>query len=469
MTGPRLRTPLLTLGLAALLLGTAAMRGESSVAAGTHAGSPLSRAPVLLGGIDVGETDIRGLARAMHDAELDTLQVSYEARLREWDGAELSYDPPEVLRPRLRQAREAGLALMLVLRVRLDEREPRNRHLWHGLAWPRAAALDAFFARYREFVLGAAEVAQQEGVALLVIGNELNALTGTGVDVPGVLARGLDDAQLEREALALRQCRSAGPVRWHDGGEYPDLASAVAGEQRALRSWAIRVAGEAAGREARLRARRARHDDAWRAILDEARAHFDGLLSYGAGFDSYSEVGFWDATDAIVSTAYFGLRRAGETGDLRAAWAQHLAGLSRVAAARPSRPALPVYLGELGFTRRAHSAVRPWSYEGFETLPRADGGSECVAWAEQPLDPRERTRAFEGLTAALSAGALPQLRGVSLWKLTRADEHAALEPYAIRLETPGEATTERLSEERPTLDALRGLSTMVRELGGPAR
>ncbi|MCB9659019.1 MAG: hypothetical protein H6726_15310 [Sandaracinaceae bacterium] len=459
------RLAAVALSLATLLLGTVALRGGSTPprANGTHSRA----AAVLNGGVNVGEQDPVALARAMRETGLDTLQISYDARLTTWDGADLDFRErePGVLRARVRAARAAGLSVMLVLRVRLDGEHPSNRHLWHGLAWPRDAALEAFFARYRDFVLWAADLAEEEDVAMLVIGNELNALTSTGVDVPGVLRRALDHEQLAREAAALRRCDAEGPVRWHDGGSYPDLASAVAGEQRALSRWGAAVAGPHEGRASRLRQRRRLHDDFWRATLDEARAHYRGVLSYGAGFDSFSEVGFWDATDALVTTAYFGLYELGEDADRRAfeaAWTRHLESVSRVARARPSHPELPVYFGELGFTRRKHSGVRPWSYEGFEILPRADGSDACVAWGEVPLDPGERARALEGLGDALARGALPQLRGFSLWKITSDDTHAALEPYAIRLRDALTTETRRARSERPTLAAVARLSALLR-------
>lgn len=444
--------------LGALLLGNVAQQGVERTDRSDAAAGPLTDAPWLAGGVDVGETDLAPLATAMRAVGLTTLQVSHEATLREWDRASLDFSEPEAgaLRARLRGAREAGLSVMLVLRVRLNPANPRNRHLWHGLAWPRDAELDAFFAQYRDYVLWAADLAAEEGVALLVVGNELNALTSTAVDVPGVLAHALTDSQLTSEARDLATCAATGPVTWHDGGTYPDLASAVAGEHRALRAWGAAVAGPEAGRSARLRQRRQRHEEHWRTLLDEARAHFPGLLSYGAGFDTYADVGFWDATDAIVSTAYFGLRRVGERGDFEAAWKRHLSGLARVAEARPSRPALPVYLGELGFTRRAGSAVRPWSYEGFEVLPSADRSRrQCVEWARQPLDPSERVRALTALASAIAEGALPTLRGFSLWKLTLQDEHFGLEPYAIRLESPGDHGP---AADADTLRAVRRLS-----------
>jgi hypothetical protein len=444
--------------LGALLLGNVAQQGVERADRSSTAGPPLANAPWLSGGVDVGETDLLPLAAAMRAVGLTTLQVSHEATLREWDRASLDFAErePGALRARLRAAREAGLSVMLVLRVRLDPASARNRHLWHGLAWPRDVELDAFFAQYREYVLWAADLAAQEGVALLVVGNELNALTSTAVDVPGVLAHALSETHLAHEARDLATCAATGPVTWHDGGMYPDLASAVAGEHRALRAWGAAVAGPEAGRAARLRQRRQRHEDHWRTLLDEARAHFPGLLSYGAGFDTYADVGFWDATDAIVSTAYFGLRRAGERGDFEAAWKRHLSALARVAEARPSRPALPVYLGELGFTRRAGSAVRPWSYEGFEVLPSvARGERECVEWARQPLDPSERVRALDALASVIAEGTLPTLRGFSLWKLTLQDEHFGLEPYAIRLESPADPAP---SVDAGTLRAVQRLS-----------
>ena len=102
------RLAAVALSLATLLLGTVALRGGSTPprANGTHSRA----AAVLNGGVNVGEQDPVTLARAMRETGLDTLQISYDARLTTWDGADLDFRErePGVLRARVRAARAAG-------------------------------------------------------------------------------------------------------------------------------------------------------------------------------------------------------------------------------------------------------------------------------------------------------------------------------------------------------------------------
>jgi hypothetical protein len=78
----------------------------------------------------------------------------------------------ETLARTVRQVRAAGLRPALMPVVRLLERTP---HEWRGVIAP-ADGLDAWFSRYRAFVLPLARIAEREGAHRFVVGSELSSL-----------------------------------------------------------------------------------------------------------------------------------------------------------------------------------------------------------------------------------------------------------------------------------------------------
>ncbi len=67
------------------------------------------------------------------------------------------------------------------------------------------------------------------------------------------------------------------------------------------------------------------HEREWRQIIAGARAETKAALTYGANWDGYRKIPFWDALDAISLSAYFPLVNHGRrpvAGELDAAWAK---------------------------------------------------------------------------------------------------------------------------------------------------
>ena len=198
----------------------------------------LAAVPPMTGGIRINEPDDQRWAWFVEGAGLDTVQVTIYADQVHWDGADLEYSylawaglPGLIAEVQAAQAR--GLQVMLVLRVKLDLFRAENRHLWHGMIWPRDEALEAWFARYRAFTLFWADWATRLGVDALVIGHE----EGYGVWLPG-----LDDTPpaFAARARTLRQ-RAAGQhalrmFREERGRERLDGA-----EDRSSRSSSVQV------------------------------------------------------------------------------------------------------------------------------------------------------------------------------------------------------------------------------------
>lgn len=425
--------------------------------------------PPLFGGIQVNEPDHDRWVAALAGAGLDTVQVTLYARHQEWDGGEMYWerDAPWVV-SEIRAAHRAGLRTVLVMRVALEHGIEANRHLWHGMIWPRDEAFETWADHYRRFVGWGAEIAAREGVSMLVVGNELSSLTST-VPVsspPDLYAYFLDPGRVAPVRERLVRCAASVEadglgvdLRQLDGGRYATLEAMLQAEERVRRNWARTVLGGDGSDLAAFNERRARLERFWRELVAEVRKIYAGPVTYGANFDQYMSVGFWDALDAVALTAYFPLSRYGESGPerlarMRQSWREVAENVGAVAGE------LPVVLLELGWTRKLGGTVRPYSYDRVEVLETAgpDGELACVHWATQPEDARERVAAMQALADVVASGGFPNLRGLSLWKLTTRPEHRAIEPFVAVLQPGGSYSpagwTELGADDPATLDAL---------------
>lgn len=452
------------------------------VSVAVSAPSPGSFLPPLVGGIQVNEPDHAAWVSAVAGAGLNAVQVTLYARQQDWDGPELHWQSshPAVL-SEIRAARAAGLRTVLVMRVALEHGIERNRHLWHGMIWPRDEHLDAWMARYRSFVLTGARMAASEQVDLFVLGNELTSLTSTvsARELPDLYRYWLDPARVAPVHAALVDCaesvRAAGggaDLQHLDGGRYGDLAEMLAAEESVRRSWVKTVVGGDPDQLAGFRERQRRLDAFWRSLVAEVREIYTGAVTYGANFDQYTRVGFWDSLDALAVNAYFPLSYYGvPPNDRRARMAGAWRGVAD--SLQEAAGGLPVVLLELGWTRRLGATVRPYSYDRVEVLetgpPGSDAPLRCVHWTAQPLAPRERVDALGALADVVAAGEFPALRGVLLWKLTTLPRHRAIEPFALVLgdvERSGAEDRAMLAEASRIADELAtGMASL--KSGGP--
>jgi len=149
----------------------------------------------------------------------------------------------------------------------------------------------------------------------------------------------------------------------------------------------------------------------WRRLIARIRSEFDGPLVYSANFDSWGEIGFWDALDFIGISAYFPLsdRVDPSLGELEAGWARALGPLE-VASKRWGRPVL---LTEAGFPSIASAARAPWR----EEKTRAD------VWLQ--------SRCYEATLRALADR--PWIEGAFFWLWERSSKPAFRDPsHTIR-------------------------------------
>lgn len=102
------------------------------------------------------------------------------------------------------------------------------------------------------------------------------------------------------------------------------------------------------------------HEAEWRAVIRSVRAVFPGHLTYAANWDTYPEVPFWDALDAIGVQAYFPLVDHGREptdAELQAGWDAVLEPLHKLSEATGK----PVVFTELGYDTSALAAKEPWA------------------------------------------------------------------------------------------------------------
>ncbi len=98
----------------------------------------------------------------------------------------------------------------------------------------------------------------------------------------------------------------------------------------------------------------------WRRVIAAVRAVYDGPLTYGANWDGWQQVPFWDALDVVGIVAYFPISDVPDPTDdqLREGWQKLLTSL-RV---DPARQGKPICLVELGYPRALTAAAKPWDY-----------------------------------------------------------------------------------------------------------
>ena len=425
--------------------------------AGCFPSSDRPYVPIMAGGIQVDGNDTQAWVDGLLAQGLNSIQLTIYARQQAWNSPDLIFheDGDRIIGD-IRMAKDAGLAVILVLRVALEQGDILNRHHWHGTIWPDRQDISSWFHNYGEFVLWAAGIASSENVDLLVIGSELNSLTSTLTleKLPELYRYFLSPDRTSSVRESLVRCAAeisrediAPDLQFPDGGNYVTLDEYLRAQELSDRSWTQHVTGASEADDVKLsdlNARRETYDRYWRALVGDIRDVYFGPLSYAANFDQFQEVGFWDALDGVGVNAYFPLSLRGLAGQrleevMTSSWLRVASELNEVArrSGGPGR-VLPVMFFELGWTRKAASTVRPFSYqrvEVLETVPRRGIGAEpvltCVHWATAPEEPFERVRALEALERVVKQGAFPTFGGFTLWKLTTNPRHRNVEPFAV--------------------------------------
>ena len=104
-----------------------------------------------------------------------------------------------------------------------------------------------------------------------------------------------------------------------------------------------------------------RHEERWREIIAAVRAVYRGKITYGANWDEYEEIPFWDALDYIGVLAYFPLVLTPDPSPeaLEVAWLKRNAMLQEFSQRNGGKQVLFV---EIGYNESANAAAKPWAY-----------------------------------------------------------------------------------------------------------
>jgi hypothetical protein len=434
--------------------------------------------PFLLGGIQVNEPDHAAWMQSLRQAGLNTVSVTVYARQGDWNRDHLWWEESEsAVVAEIQAAKQAGLHVVLILRLALDHAFEANRFLWHGMVQPTTAeAVESWFRQYGEFAQRWARVAEQEGVDVLGVASELNELTSTR---PLETLPALQEYYLNEEKQAEQRRRILGHGEelarqevW-DRASQPDepLEAFLDARRQKYADWARAVTfATATGPSlARMNERRRLLEAQWEELIGRVRTAFHGPLTYAANFDQYQEVGFWKHLDLIGINAYFALREEGTEASSPATEEELQEGWGRVLdqieafRRREGLEALPVLFTELGYTDRQGSSLEPWASQGF-SVRQAPGEEETslVVWRNQPQALEERALALEGLREALAQRGAAWLQGILYWKLSTLPSHRQIEPFVLILEA--DSADPALAE----LQRFAGLQVDPRKAGSPA-
>jgi len=424
--------------------------GGISACSGSPPTSPALDSDFFLGGIQVNEPDLDEWLDALITEGMNTISVTHYARQGDWDTDHLWWDEQdEGIVPEIRAAKRRGMKVVLILRVALDHAFPRNRFLWHGMIMPRTDdELASWFERYGAFALHWAEIAEREGVDVLMIASEMNSLTSTVAldQLPNLEEYFLNEKKQDERRSEFMEFEEVIEERhlWLRGREnYPNLEEYLDARIAAEASWAAQLvrAGEEASLE-RINHRRRLLEQGWIELIARLREVYRGQLGYAANFDQYHLVTFWDHLDLMGINAYFSLRdRLLPERDAAALHALLLDGWKGVLAAirefclTQGLDDYPVIFTEMGYTSRANSTIQPWADTGFSVVA-SEAGEELIVWQDQPEDPEERALAVRALYDAHQEMPEKFLHGILYWKLSTLESHREIEPFLLIIGGP---------------------------------
>ncbi len=429
---------------------------------GACGGAPAAVAPpalddsFYLGGIQVNEPDHPQWMASLRAAGMNTVSATVYAHQGNWNTDHLWFDADSkwVLHE-IRQAKKAGLKVVLILRVALDHTYLANSHLWHGMIMPGTEEqIRGWFMRYTSFVQQWARVAEAEGVDVLGIASEMNALASTiPIEEIPVLEEYYLNAEKQTEFKQDVLAGIAAGARLDGTAEESEsVGDFLAAKVETFESWAGQMtAYSGEDHLQRINRRRALLEECWLWLIESTREVYSGKLTYAANFDQYHQVGFWEQLDLIGINAYFPLRkrfldesqRDQLPALLQQGWREVMAGIDSFRASEGIAE-MPVIFTELGYTERRDSTLAPWAGDNFTVVwgePDAVAEGEeplaaekrLIVWQNQPLEPTERWHAIAALRQ-ISQQEFPNLlQGILYWKLSTQIQHREIEPFVAIL------------------------------------
>jgi endonuclease YncB( thermonuclease family) len=152
-----------------------------------------------------------------------------------------------------------------------------------------------------------------------------------------------------------------------------------------------------------------RDTTAWRTIIANVRARYDGRLTYSANWDHLDVLGFWNDLDVVGMTGYHSLTKKNDptVEELVAAWAPIKEKLLAVQA----RENKPILFTEIGYASQDGTNRDPWDYFRYQSDLDKDG-------KRKPPDHGEQADCFKAL-ARVWGDCPPGFMGMYVWNWWR--------------------------------------------------
>ncbi len=402
---------------------------------------------LFVGGIQMNEGDQENWVKTVREVGFNTVEVTVYAHQGRWNENNLWYyeDEPGVVEE-IKLAKAANLNVVLVLRLQLDHAFTSNKFLWHGSIFPESDYLvQRWFEEYGRFVKKWAIISEQEGVDVLVIGSELNALFATQpcTDLPELESYylSIEKQQEYRNRMMFFENNLTESHLYTPGNaNYTSLEKYLDDEISCKENWARVVAfSDSVNQLDAINLRRSVQNWYWERLIEDIREVYNGKVTIAANFDNYREVAFWDKLDFIGINAYFPLRQIDSNNDItlqiRENWSSILDEFNefKVANALDEKPLL---FTEIGYGRHSGSTLTPWQGSGFSLLNNSEGDS-LIIWKEQTPDLEERNLAIRLLYDCIEERSFP-FAGLLYWKLTSKEDQLKYDPFALHIGTDSE-------------------------------
>lgn len=398
-----------------------------------------------VGGIQINEADQDEWAKTLKASGMNTAQVTAYAKQGAWNSDHLWWDDADTthILHEIRALKSNGVKVTMVLRVALQHRFDENMYKWHGMIYPTSQdQKDEWFYRYGYFVEMWAKLCEREGVDVLAIASEMNALTATEqIDsLPPLLEYFSNrEKQLYREMKIIPHAER---LRKHNLWEYgrqvdTNIRQYLLSEIESNIAWSEEAFHTDQANSIELINKDRKYlDSIWRSIIHNARRYYSGNITMAANFDNYHEVSFWDELDFLGINAYFSLRQPHRKPTSEEALYEELIEgwsevFSRISSFKTQKNLhnKPIYFTEIGYTQKEGCTLAPWGGEGY-TLLSGDELDTLVIWKEAQDKPSERILAMDALYEVVKREKIP-LVGLNYWKLTSHAYHEGYEPFML--------------------------------------
>ena len=393
-----------------------------------------------LGGIAIKEAHLDDWTNTFQRVGMNTVEVTVYAKQWEWYWDRLHEDEEaEGVINEIRAAKAAGLNVVMVLRVQLQHWFASNQFKWHGMIMPLTnGALESWFDKYEAYCLKWAKICEAEGVDILVVGSEMNALSSTIplTELPHLYQyyNSLSAQEdFEKKALKYEAALKNKQILKED----ESLAGYLNHKIQVQHQWGQLVTfANCDDALFRINERRKTVKKRWIQLIEKSRKLFTGKLTYAANFDNYHEVDFWEHLDFIGINAYFPLRKVTKQPLHEAAikkefdknWKTVFMEIEKFQQ-KKSITDKPILFTELGYTNLLDCTIESWKGDGF-SIAGEDENEKLIVWRDQPKFPQERIWAVESLEKTVRKMDVP-LAGILYWKLTTHEYLLKEEPFAL--------------------------------------